>query len=53
MEVKSSEPTPESEVKNLLKKRKDEEELEYEGAQALEHAEKFIKSTLPPKRNPP
>lgn len=44
MEVKSSEAVPESEVKNLLKKRKDEEELEYERAQALEHADKFVKS---------
>ena len=46
MEVKTSEPAPESEVKVLLGKRKTkDEELAYEQAQAEEHAEKFAELT--------
>jgi len=46
MEVKKSEPTPESEVKSILSKRKKEdEELAYEQAQALEHADMFAELT--------
>ncbi len=46
MEIKSSEPVAESEVKSTLKKRKgEEEELAYEQSQALEHAEIFSENT--------
>lgn len=41
MEVKKSEPILELEVKTILAKRKEGEELAYEQAEALEHAEKF------------
>lgn len=46
METKKSEPVPETEVKETLKKReKEDEELAYEQAEALEHAEKFVEIT--------
>ena len=46
MENKKTEPVSESVVKSELEKRKnEEEELAYEQAQALEHAEKYIELT--------
>lgn len=46
MENKKSEPVSESDVKAILEKRKgSEEELAYEQAQALEHAEKYAELT--------
>ena len=46
MENKKTEPVSESVVKTELEKRKsDEEELAYEQAQALEHAERYIELT--------
>lgn len=46
MENKNSEPVSESEVKVILEKRKgNEEELAYEQAQALEHAERYAELT--------
>ena len=46
MENEKTEPVPESEIKAELEKRKkEEEELAYEQAQALEHAEKYIELT--------
>ncbi|NYZ77620.1 DNA-directed RNA polymerase subunit F [Candidatus Micrarchaeota archaeon] len=44
MEVKSSEPIAEAEIKNILGKRKETEELAYEQAQVLEHAERFAEA---------
>ncbi len=43
MNITSSKPVTVSEAKEMLEKRKEQSDLEYEQKQALDHAEKFAK----------